>query len=149
MTVVCTISIYTDSITPRKNVEAKLAEHRKQLEQKVEERTSELDRSLKKVEEAQNRTEGILASIADGLIVTDINNRIVLMNCVAQKLFQVRLGDVINQSLDMLISQKRLQKNLKMIPKQQQADVIFDFEVASPDKGAVKTFNARTSVKYA
>jgi len=133
-------------ITPRKNLEVKLAEHRKQLEQKVKERTFELDRSLKKVEEAKDRTEGILASIADGLIVTDLNNRIVLMNCVAQKLFQVRLEDVINQSLDTVISYERLRNDFKMIPKQRQSDVIFDFEVASPDKSTIKTFNARTSV---
>lgn len=105
-----------------------------------------LARSLKEVEDAQNRTEGILASIADGLIVTDLNNRIVLMNLVARKLFQVRLRDVINQPSDTLISQERLQKNFKIIPKQEQADVIFDFEVTNPDNGAVKTFNARTSV---
>jgi len=133
-------------ITQRKNLEAKLAKHRKQLEHKVEERTFELDRSLKEMEEAKNRMEGILASIADGLIVTDLNNRIVLMNRVAQKLFQVRLGDVKNQSLDTLITNERFQKDFKVIPKQQQADVIFDFEVAGPNKGAEKTFNARTSV---
>jgi len=133
-------------ITSRKKLEAELAEHRKQLELKVEERTFELDSSLKEAEDAQNRTEGILASIADGLIVTDLNNRIVLMNCVAQKLFQVRLKDVINQPSDTLTSHERLGENFKMIPKQQQDDVFFDFEVTSPDKNAVKTFNARTSV---
>ncbi len=133
-------------ITPRKSLEAELVEHRKQLEQKVEERTFELDRSLKEVEQAKDRMEGILASIADGLIVTDLNNRIVLINQVAQKMFQVSLPDVINQSLDTIICQERLQKDFKMIPKQQQSDVIFDFEIASPDKGKLKTFNARTSV---
>ncbi|MDM8541671.1 ATP-binding protein [Desulfococcaceae bacterium HSG9] len=109
-------------------------------------RNKVLARSLKEVEEAHNRTEGILASIADGLIVTDLKNRIVLMNRVAQKLFKVRLPDVINQSWDTLLSQELLQNGFKAIPKQQQADVIFDFEVTSSDSGAIKTFNARTSV---
>ncbi len=133
-------------ITQRKNLEAKLAQHRKELELKVDERTFELDRTLKEMEEAKNRTEGILASIADGLIVTDLNNRIVLINRVAQKLFQVSLEDIINQPSDTLISHERFQKDFKVIPKQRQTDVIFDFEVADQDNSAVKTFNARTSI---
>ncbi len=133
-------------ITPKKKLEAQLEKHRKELEQKVEERTSELNYYLQEAREAKNQMEWILASIADGLIVTDLNSRIVLINRVAQEMFQVSASDVINQSLEALISREHIQKDFKMVPKEQHADVIFDLEIANPDNNETKIFNARASV---
>lgn len=133
-------------ITPKKKLEAQLEKHRKELEQKVKERTSELNHYLQEAREAKNQMEWILASIADGLIVTDLNSRIVLINRVAQEMFQVSASDVVDQSLDALISREHIQKDFKMVPKEQHADVVFDFEIADPDSNETKTFNARASV---
>lgn len=73
-------------IIERKQAEEKIKEYSENLESMVEERTRELNRALYDTEEARDRIDGILKSIADGLIVTDMHNRVVLMNRAAEVL---------------------------------------------------------------
>ncbi|MCH8286604.1 PAS domain S-box protein, partial [candidate division KSB1 bacterium] len=72
-----------------------LDEYRKNLEQKVEDRTIELRRSIADTEESRDRIDGILKSIGDSLIVTDMHNRVILMNRAAEDLLDVRFSEVI------------------------------------------------------
>ncbi|MGE5220937.1 MAG: ATP-binding protein, partial [Omnitrophica WOR_2 bacterium] len=55
-----------------------LREHAAELEQRVQERTSELH-------EEKERVEAILASVGDGVIVTDLNGNIVTVNSAFEK----------------------------------------------------------------
>ena len=64
-----------------------------QLEQKVEARTHELAQEKEK-------TETILISIADGLLVTDPNKRIIMANRAAEDLLDFKLSEVMGQSID-------------------------------------------------
>jgi len=57
-----------------------LSEHSENLERLVQNRTDELNQALTDAEQAKDKIDGILKSVADGLIVTDTHNRIVLMN---------------------------------------------------------------------
>jgi nitrogen fixation/metabolism regulation signal transduction histidine kinase len=72
----------------------KLEEYSKTLEEKVAERTKEVKKALKNTEEARDRIDGIIKSIADGLIVTDMYNRVILMNKEAEDLLGVRLSEL-------------------------------------------------------
>ena len=64
-----------------------------QLEQKVEARTRELAREKEK-------TETILISIADSLLVTDPNNKIIMANRAAEELLEFKLVDAVGKSVD-------------------------------------------------
>lgn len=64
-----------------------------QLERKVEARTYELAREKEK-------TETILISIADGLLVIDHDNRIAMANRAAEELLKFNLSDTIGLSID-------------------------------------------------
>jgi len=71
------------------------------LEQKVAERTRELA-------EEKETTEAILASLADGLLVLDADNRILTANAVAESMLDFRLGQAQGQA----IGEERLTNSL-------------------------------------
>lgn len=50
------------------------------LEQKVKERTEQLAQANKRISQEKNRIEAILVSIADGVLVIDINRKLILIN---------------------------------------------------------------------
>lgn len=64
----------------------------RQLEQMVAERTRQLA-------EEKERTEAILASMADGLLVLDADNRILAANTVAERMLGFRLSEMLGQPL--------------------------------------------------
>ncbi len=63
-----------------------LEDYSKTLEEKVAARTSDLEKALNDTAQARDRIDGIVKSVADGLIVTDIYNRVILMNRTAEDL---------------------------------------------------------------
>jgi two-component system sensor histidine kinase VicK len=65
------------------------------LEKKVTERTAELRMEME-------RLETVLTSMAEGIVVTDRDNRVILFNPAAQKLFDLVPHRVINQPADKL-----------------------------------------------
>ncbi len=65
------------------------------LESNVKERTAEL-------EIEKNRLEAILASLAEGVVVTDRDHRVILLNAAAQKLFAVAPYKVIGRKVEEL-----------------------------------------------
>lgn len=73
----------------------------RQLEQKVTERTRELA-------EEKDKTEAILASLADGLLVLDADNCILTANAVAESMLDFRLSQAQGQA----IGEKRLTNRL-------------------------------------
>jgi PAS domain S-box-containing protein len=66
----------------------------RQLERKVAERTRELA-------EEKDKTEAILASMADGLVVLDANKHILTANAVAERLLGFRLSELLGRSIDL------------------------------------------------
>jgi len=65
------------------------------LEKKVTERTAELRMEME-------RLETVLTSMAEGIVVTDRDNRVILFNPAAQKLFDLVPHRVVNQPVDKL-----------------------------------------------
>lgn len=80
-----------DRIITRKTVD--LQELNEQLERKVVERTSELSMEM-------GRLEAVLTSMAEGVVVTDRHNRVVLFNPAAQQMFELVPHRVIDQSIE-------------------------------------------------
>ncbi|MFQ5580574.1 MAG: ATP-binding protein [Nitrospiria bacterium] len=63
------------------------------LERRVDERTSALEGALQEVTREKKKTENILHQIADGVIVTDIKEEVVLINEAARKMLRGPTGD--------------------------------------------------------
>ena len=80
-----------DSIINKKTGD--LQELNEQLERMVDERTSALAMEM-------GRLEAVLTSLAEGVVVTDLNNRVVLFNPAAQQLFEMVPHRVIGQPIE-------------------------------------------------
>jgi len=118
------------------------------LEEKVTERTSELKEALSDTAQARDRIDGIVKSVADGLIVTDVYNRVVLMNRTAEDLLGVRFTEVIDQPIDFAIADETLRDRVKSTLEKKKTGYEFDFELPGDDPKHPRIMRARTSVIY-
>ena len=84
-----------DRIITRKTGD--LQELNEQLERMVAQRTSALTMEM-------GRLEAVLTSMAEGVVVTDLNNRVVLFNPAAQQMFELVPHRVIGQSIEQLLA---------------------------------------------
>lgn len=133
-------------ITKQKRAEEKIKEYSKNLEQMVEKRTDQLHRALRDAEEARDKIDGIVKSVADGLIVTGIHNRIILMNRAAEDLLGVRLSEVIDRPIDFAIQDKTIKERMKTTLEEKEPGYQFDFELPGRDTDSPRIMRARTSV---
>ncbi len=136
----------TRDITERKKVEKQLIEYHEQLEKKVEDRTADLRMALFETEQARDRIDTILKSVADGLIVTDKHNHVILMNRAAEDILNIRLSEVVNRSIELSIKDATLREKIMYTLGKQLTGYEFDFTVADPDRSGQRTIRARTSV---
>ena len=89
-------SVYLASlrdITDRRNIEKELQLYREHLEKLIQERTARLEDALVDVIKAHDNIDAIINSIADGLVVIDLNYRILIANPAARDLFDFQPGD--------------------------------------------------------
>jgi PAS domain S-box-containing protein len=126
----------------------RLEEYNKNLEEKVAERTAELKLALTDTAEARDRIDGIVKSVADGLVVTDIYNRVVLMNRPAEDLLGVRLSEVIDRPIDFAIKDEMIRDRVMSTLDKKKSGYEFDFELPENDSKHPRIMRARTSVMY-
>ncbi len=82
---------------------AALREARDQLETRVRERTAELAKANEAARSSEARLAGIIDSAMDAIITVDEQQRIVLFNPAAEKMFGHPAAEVMGQSLDQFI----------------------------------------------
>ncbi len=124
-----------------------LISYREDLEGLINNRTEELATSLLDTEKARDRIDGILQSVADGLIVTDAYNRVILMNRVAEDLLGLRFSEVIDRPIDCAIDEPTLRdKVTETLSKKKATGYQFDFDVPSNDAERPRILRARTSL---
>jgi PAS domain S-box-containing protein len=133
-------------ITEHKRAEEKIKEYSRNLERMVELRTRRLNQALYDAEEARDRIDGILRSVADGLIVTDIDNRIILINRAAEALLGVRSSEIINRPVDFAIQEETLRDRIMTTLDKKETGYQFDFELPGEDTKHPRIMRARTSV---
>ena len=126
----------------------KREEYSKTLEDKVAERTVELKKALIDTAEARDRIDGIVKSVADGLVVTDIDNRVVLMNRTAEDLLGVRLNEVIDQPIALAIQDEIIRDGIRFTLEKKQSGYEFDFALPGNEPKHPRIMCARTSVIY-
>jgi signal transduction histidine kinase len=74
----------------------------------MEQRYKALDNSLEQTRSAALDINAVPASMADGLLITDKNDTIILINKAAEQLFKTRATDLINTSLQGLLTKHAL-----------------------------------------
>jgi PAS domain S-box-containing protein len=126
----------------------KLEDYSKTLEEMVEERTREVNSALKDTAEARDRIDGIIKSVADGLIVTDTYNNVILMNRAAEDLLGVRLSEVIDRPIEYAIEEKTLRERVRETLDKKSTGYFFDFQLPGDDPKHPRIMRARTSVIY-
>jgi len=92
------------------------------------------------------RIDAILKSIADGLIVTDDQNRVVLMNRAAEDLLGVRFSEVIDCPLDFAIVDPALRQKVKETMGKKTTEDRFDFDIEGDDSKHRRIMRARSSI---
>ena len=135
-------------MTEIRQAEEKLKEYSENLEGMIEERTRALNQALNDTEEERNKINGILKSIADGLIVTDTHNNIILMNQAGEDLLGVRLSEVIDRPIDFAIEDKTLREKIRYTFNKKTTGYQFDFELPGDDPKHSRILRGRTSVIY-
>lgn len=100
-------------ITEAKKMQEELDNHRKYLEDQVKERTEKLNKALSDSEDNLDRIDTILKSVSDGLIVTDINHHIIMMNSLAEDWLGIRFSEVYDQTIDRAFKQTALKELIK------------------------------------
>ena len=143
------LSIMIDEIgvaLERKQAEEKVKEYSKNLECRVAERTVELNRALSETEKAKDKIDCIIKSVADGLIVTDTYNRIILMNRAAEEILGVYFSESIDQPIDSAIKEERLREQIKAARDKKETGDQFDFELPGENTGYPRIIHIQTSI---
>ncbi|HYG77871.1 MAG TPA: ATP-binding protein [Planctomycetota bacterium] len=71
-----------------------------------------LQQALAEAEAARDRIHAVVHSVASGLLVTDVQNQIVLMNAAAEELLGLRFLRVRGRTIDEVLSQGPLKENI-------------------------------------
>lgn len=144
-----TISILSlaQNITDAVEAQKALAAANENLEKQIVRRTFELEKTMRDMAIEIGRTEIILASVADGLIVTDNENRILNLNRAAETILGFTLEHSRGKRLEDVIPDRTLCDKLSSnIRKANSFDSYqFEVEIVDPASGPM-SIQARTAV---
>jgi PAS domain S-box-containing protein len=125
---------------------AKLDEYREHLEDLVRERTAELEQAVQETADARDKIDAILHSVADGLIVTDLDHKVILANPAAEELLGSRLEEMLGREVGVGIKDDRLREMVRYALDQRSSGYEIDIEPASSQTRRPKVLRARTSL---
>ncbi len=133
-------------IEERKSAETALNRAHDELEARVQERTEQLWLSLEQTRQARKQLTGVVTSVADGLIVTDLEGTLQLINTSAEELFGCQADQCTGEPLKTIIQDPALLKRMEDALALQQADFRIEFSQMSQDLQKPIFLQARTSV---
>ena len=90
----------------RDRAEADEATARQRLEQRVSERTAELQAAVGRLALSEDRLRGIFESASEGILSTDARQIIVTANAASARMFRCQVSDLIGAPLDRLIPER-------------------------------------------
>lgn len=107
-----------------------------------------LQSALQETEESRDNIDAILRSVADGLIVTDLENRVVLINQSAEQLLGITFKDACCHPVETALQGKPFADRMSHLLNSQNEGA--DLEILFPDqeRGQSLTILARTSRVY-
>ncbi|APG27051.1 hypothetical protein A7E78_03905 [Syntrophotalea acetylenivorans] len=92
------------------------------------------------------KIEVILRSVADGLVFTDMENRIILMSASAEIMLGKRLEDVYFMPIDTAIEDKQLAKQLVSVQSGAKDETLVDLELPGDNEDEVRTIQAKPAI---
>ncbi|GEM_PF-2139202 len=125
--------------TERQQYEDELLKHQLHLEELVTARTGELMNE-------RDRINAIISSVPDGIIVTDMQQSVILMNHSAEELLGICFQSVQNQPISIVIHEETLREKLKHIIDRLKTEYEFDFTLHKDHNGSERTMHGKTSV---
>ena len=146
------------SVSSRRDIEGKIIgvigigqditeniKYRDHLEELVNERTKKITEYLATTEEARDYIDGILKAVADGLIVTDMNNRVIRMNRAAEDMLGIRFSEAVNKPIELAVEDETLREKISETLAKKITGYSFDFEWGG-ENDSKEILRARTSV---
>jgi PAS domain S-box-containing protein len=155
-----------DNYMARERAEALLKEANEVLEDRVRQRTEELSRAnqtlsaeiterrkaqqaqksaFEQALEARNRIDAIISSVADAILVTDQQDRLVLINPAAETLFGVRAKEVVGAHLPEVIGFDSLLLQISKARVQLKEKGLAEFDFSMQVEGQERVYQGRTS----
>jgi len=122
-----------------------LTKYRISLEEEIKTRTSDVVAALSETSQARDSIDSILKCMADGLVATDLHNRVILMNRAAEDLLHLRFSEVVGRPIEFSIEEETLRNRVASTLEKQQEGYAFDFELPSSSKARPQVIRARTS----
>lgn len=104
-----------------------------------------LRKALTAAEEERDKITAILKSVADGLVVTDLKSRIVLMNRTAETLAGTTLGEAFSRPINALFPGKGLSQRTAAVLAGKGDDVHWEWEIDDGGSQHHRTILARTA----
>ena len=92
------------------------------------------------------KIEAILRSVADGLIFTDMENRIILMSASAEVMLGKQIENVYFMPIDTAIEDKKLAQQLVAIQSGAKEETLADLELPSDNEVEVRTIQAKPAI---
>jgi PAS domain S-box-containing protein len=131
---------YALDITEKKLAQIEREKNSQNLKERVEQRTEELNKSLSEIRKAKSQTEGILKSIGEGLIVTDLEGTIVLMNLAAEKILSLEVKEALGKEADQVIENQILLSQILSNDDKESSEEPFEFELSEDSESLEKKF---------
>ncbi len=98
------------------------------------------DLQIDRIIAEKTKTEAVIYSIADGIVMTDFSGRIVLMNRQAREMLQVRGEEVLGKNLMDYIVDQRIAQSLREIIEQKEKTVVREVDLSQgPYRKFIKT----------
>lgn len=118
--------------------------HTETLEAQVHARTEALSQALLEARQGKDRIDAILDSVGDGLMVTDLDGRIVLINPAAEQVLQISHGEAAGKRLEELMRAGTLREKFLAPLAGERTRYEFDFTLEVDERSEV--YHAATSI---
>lgn len=102
--------------------------------------------ALNEAEASRNRIDAILASVADGLVVSDPDGRVVLMNLAAEELLGLPLARAASLSLESILADKQAGEALCRLAACETDRASFELEIAAEGKNGSRAVQGHSAV---
>ncbi len=108
----------------------------------------QLHQALVEAREARDQYDALLRSVADGLIITDGDNRIILLNHAAEDLLGLRMKEALGKPLGKLVKEQALIDHVTAILTGGETGVPVDLELVDQSRKEARIIQAMTSVAH-
>ncbi len=100
--------VVKDAEAQRRIFEMIMEQVRGELEEKVKRATESLQKEKKVIENEKERTETVIASMSEGIVMVDADGKIVMMNPAAERMYGATLKELAGKRLDDIVGDDKM-----------------------------------------